>query len=123
MNIWLSLFFATLIIQLPNLYAIKIFEKDPSLKQCFIIGLYFLPLSIISTAFFSYYYGMASNNNISYPVIAVSAVGLNMLFSFLIHHFLLHNKEILFIDYIGIFALSLGIFIIIFRDLLHKTFF
>lgn len=122
MYIWISLFIATIVIQIPNIFAINIFVKDPSFRQAFIIALYFLPFSLISTTLFSYYYGIASNNNISYPVITVSAVGFNIFCSIIIHQFILKSKPILIIDYIGISILILGLLIIIFRDSLYKFF-
>lgn len=115
MQLWISIILATLIVQIPNIWAIQIFEKDPSFKQALIVGVWFIPFSIFSTAFFAYYYGMAFHKHISYPVIAVAAYGVSMVCSIVIQQFILKNKTILTVDYVGMFFMILGLLIIIFR--------
>lgn len=114
MKIWLSIILATLFSQIPNIWAIKLFNENPTFKQALYVSLLCLPFSFIATACFSYYYGTAFKT-ISYPVIAITAYGVSLISSILIQQIILKNKEIIVIDYIGILLVISGLLLIIFR--------
>jgi hypothetical protein len=114
MLVWFSIVIATLSIQIPNIWAIKKFEESPSFLTAFYIGLFCIPFGIISTTFYSYYYGFGFQK-FSYPILIISAMAFSLLTSFFVQSFILKNKTIIFADYISIFFVISGLMVMIYR--------
>lgn len=116
MFLWMNIVFATILIQIPNLIAISKFSNgETSFTGALYIGLISAPTAILSTSFYSYYYG-AGNLKYSYPMLSVCAYGISLITSFLIHHFYLKDRELFMSDYFSILFVLIGLLIMIFRE-------
>lgn len=121
MFLWISIIIATLAIQIPNVWAIKKFEEVPSLLTAFYIGLLCIPFSVISTTCYSYFYGF-SFQKYSYPMIAISTYAISLLVAFLVQTYFLKTKEIILADFISMFLILSGLFVMIYRIEVTKLF-
>ena len=121
MLLWISIIIATLAVQIPNIWAIKAFAHEPSIKTAFWIGFVCLPASLIANAGFAYFYGLGFQKY-SYPVMSISAYGVSLIVAFAIQSFVLKHREVLIADYIAVFFVVTGLFVMIFRDNINKLF-
>lgn len=110
--VYLSIIIATLCIQIPNIWAIKRFSDSPTLPTAFLIALFCLPASFVSTGFFAFFYGKGYET-LSYPAMAVMAYGVSLLSSITIQFVFLRNKSVELSEMAGIFLIILGLAIII----------
>lgn len=110
--IYVSIILATLFIQIPNIWAIKQFNENPGFLTAFVIALYCLPASFLSTGFFAYYYGKGYES-LSYPAMAVMAYGFSLLTSFTVSHVILRTKTFATSEIVGGLLILAGIAIIV----------
>jgi hypothetical protein len=118
MMIWFWLVIATLAIQIPNLWAMSRFATDPSFKTAVIIGFFCLPASWVTTVGFAYYYGIGFAKY-SYPTMVVAAFGLGIIIAYAIQAWVLKSKAVLWVDYLSITLILIGVLAMIFRTELH----
>ncbi len=112
---WFSIILATILIQIPNLLAISYFNNNPAFYTSLKIAFFCIPTSFLSTACYSYYYGIGYSN-LSYPSLSVAAYGISLLSSITIQFILLRNKTFHFVDILSIILVLLGLLVFIFRD-------
>ena len=95
--IYLSILIANVFVQIPNIWAISAFDKEPSIKTALYIALMCLPASFVANVGFCYYYGTGFERH-SYPVLAVMAIGISFILSILIQSLMLKSRELMTVD-------------------------
>lgn len=110
--LYFSVILATLCIQIPNIWAIRVFNEHPSLASAFWIALWCLPASFMATAMYSYYYGKGYEA-LSYPVMTVTAYGVGLLTSLAVQVLVLKAKTPATPEVVGAAFIVVGIGIIV----------
>lgn len=111
--IYLSIILATLCIQVPNIWAIKAFDKSPTIPTAMFVALMCLPASFLATASYAFFYGKGYQF-FSYPASAVLAYGTSMLMSIVIQILFLGGRHYSAMEVIGSLMILTGMSVVIY---------
>jgi hypothetical protein len=106
---------ASLLIQIPNIFAMKYLSSSQSSFYALKIAFMTLPTSFIATYAYSMYYGTGISK-ISYPSLQIIAFGFSMILSIFVHFIFFKNKDIQVLEIIGMIFILIGITLILFKD-------
>jgi hypothetical protein len=112
--IWLYIILANLLVQIPNIIAIKYFGHSMTLKDAFKLASFTIPIGFFASTCFTLYFSRASEL-LSYPIMNLINIGVNVLVGFLVGFFVLKSTDGHWIDYIGVCFILSGVLMIIYK--------
>lgn len=114
------LILGTILVQVPNVWAIKELGPGDGFTKALLIATKTLPFTFLATACYAYFYSVGGGV-FSYPVIAISAYGSSLIIAFLMQHLFLKDKYISVVDLFALGLVVIGLLVMIFKAQIENS--
>ncbi len=112
--LWATIVIATLCVQATNALAMTVFGREPAWTAALTVGVVSVPLSILSTVCYAYYYGRGGQE-VSYVALSVTAYGVSLVCTLAIQ-WIFNNRPLSLADALAAGLVLLGLAVHVFRD-------
>jgi hypothetical protein len=116
---WFYIILANLLVQIPNILAIRLFGHDITYMSAIKLGFCVIPIGFIASICFTLYF-TRSTATIDYAIVNMINIGINIIIAFCVGIFILKSNQLHWLDYAGVIFIVVGIIIIIFKNTILK---